>query len=464
MVRLTDVGASAPATAMRYMGLAFPLTVVLMLWNTMPILARAVSGVGIFSAVATGAGLLLAGILMVLALRGRRECGPRANALSAFGAGAGLLVLYAAVRWDWGSLAVWLAATATGLGLPVQIVLWGQRYGSLSLQQSFVWTCRAVLTASLATCLLDIAGILGLAMAGIGMFVSGAMLACSDQEDVPQTEFAASVAAIRLAAFDLWRPIAGAGLCLMIVGFVMGSELIGEPLTGSGVSLYVQMAGWVFAAGCLPILARLVSNRFSLNMLLQLLLPLLTCVLILGWIVRPAGLSVACGYATSFATGLCNGALVVAVWVYLVATVREGGVSPTVVFAGACVLLGLCVLVPAILFSVIHHTVAQVVVPTLTVVYLAVTGIELIARETDAPPMAEPRNIDDSCDEVGRQFALSPRELEVLKLLARGRTGDYIADVLGISPHTVKSHIKHIHQKLGVSSRQEIIDIIETRM
>ncbi len=47
---------------------------------------------------------------------------------------------------------------------------------------------------------------------------------------------------------------------------------------------------------------------------------------------------------------------------------------------------------------------------------------------------------------------LTPRELDVLRLLARGLTYTLIADQLGISEHTVTTHIKNTYRKLDVHS------------
>lgn len=48
---------------------------------------------------------------------------------------------------------------------------------------------------------------------------------------------------------------------------------------------------------------------------------------------------------------------------------------------------------------------------------------------------------------------LSPREREVLRLIARGMENAEIADELGISPRTAKNHVSNILAKLGLPSR-----------
>jgi DNA-binding NarL/FixJ family response regulator len=48
---------------------------------------------------------------------------------------------------------------------------------------------------------------------------------------------------------------------------------------------------------------------------------------------------------------------------------------------------------------------------------------------------------------------LTDREVEVLRLLARGHSNKAIARTLGISPKTVQHHVLHFYEKSGLSSR-----------
>ncbi|WP_438316991.1 response regulator [Candidatus Caldatribacterium sp. SIUC1] len=52
---------------------------------------------------------------------------------------------------------------------------------------------------------------------------------------------------------------------------------------------------------------------------------------------------------------------------------------------------------------------------------------------------------------------LSPREQEVVRLLAQGKSNREIGEMLFISEKTVKNHVSNILQKLGLSDRREII-------
>jgi DNA-binding CsgD family transcriptional regulator len=55
---------------------------------------------------------------------------------------------------------------------------------------------------------------------------------------------------------------------------------------------------------------------------------------------------------------------------------------------------------------------------------------------------------------------LSPREQDVVKLLAEGLTTVAMAERLGISPHTVRDHLKNLYRKTGTNSRSELLGLV----
>lgn len=57
----------------------------------------------------------------------------------------------------------------------------------------------------------------------------------------------------------------------------------------------------------------------------------------------------------------------------------------------------------------------------------------------------------------GRPDGLSPREVEVLRLIGLGHTNTEIAQLLFLSVRTVESHRAHIQQKTGLTSRAELV-------
>ena len=85
------------------------------------------------------------------------------------------------------------------------------------------------------------------------------------------------------------------------------------------------------------------------------------------------------------------------------------------------------------------------------------TGLRALYK----PQAAQARvlNLDERCAELARDAGLSARELDVMRLLARGRSIAVISDTLGIAQGTVKHHASNTYRKLGVYDRQSLIDL-----
>jgi two-component system NarL family response regulator len=58
---------------------------------------------------------------------------------------------------------------------------------------------------------------------------------------------------------------------------------------------------------------------------------------------------------------------------------------------------------------------------------------------------------------------LTPRELATLRLMADGKSNKEIANALGISDRTVKTHLGHLFEKLNVTSRTEAVKVATRR-
>lgn len=63
-------------------------------------------------------------------------------------------------------------------------------------------------------------------------------------------------------------------------------------------------------------------------------------------------------------------------------------------------------------------------------------------------------------DSQSKTYQLSNREKEILKEIVDGQKIEYIADLLHISPLTIRTHIKKIYQKLQVHSRSSLVSKI----
>jgi DNA-binding CsgD family transcriptional regulator len=63
-------------------------------------------------------------------------------------------------------------------------------------------------------------------------------------------------------------------------------------------------------------------------------------------------------------------------------------------------------------------------------------------------------------DKTVARFSLSKREAEVLQLLTQGHSVPYISETLFISLNTIRTHIKRIYAKVGVHTREELLDVV----
>ena len=83
---------------------------------------------------------------------------------------------------------------------------------------------------------------------------------------------------------------------------------------------------------------------------------------------------------------------------------------------------------------------------------------DVLAGKTYLAPAAAAKLAEDVT-----RVQLTPRELATLRLLADGKSNKEIANALGISERTVKTHLGHLFEKLGVTSRTEAVKVASRR-
>ena len=89
----------------------------------------------------------------------------------------------------------------------------------------------------------------------------------------------------------------------------------------------------------------------------------------------------------------------------------------------------------------------------LLAILFAGLGIWIGARLTDRTPYSIIEKNERAIDTLG----LTPKEVQVLELLAEGDSNQEIANRLFVATSTIKSHLVHLYQNLDVTRRTQAI-------
>ena len=84
------------------------------------------------------------------------------------------------------------------------------------------------------------------------------------------------------------------------------------------------------------------------------------------------------------------------------------------------------------------------------------TGGEYASQDTIGSPDFASAQATDTISSRSRDL-LTPRELEVLRLVSLGRETTQIALTLGISPHTVRNHVRNLRHKLNAATKLDAV-------
>lgn len=394
----------------------------------------------------------------------------------AYVAGYGVFALAAAVG---GGFAQPLAGMVAGLLLAVSTVVlsvaWGAYLAQFSMRQALLWLAVMVGVAAMVELLLSSVTL----AVGLIVFAVLVPLACllpcwlawkghqgasaSAEVEVRAIPKAGAAGQLRSMAQVVAMPFVG----LMVFAFIMGArkfvlfdvvhmEVLGCVL---GAVMVLPICFLRTRLPLMPLIYRVLVPLFALVLIFLNSFPGSTGPLWLaGWmsyafygavaILALAGLTAA-AHASEFSAGLIFGATVAG-------------------FSG-CSLLGVLAARTAP-FQIEGGGPALLVVSTLYFVYLLASALlapwrrdggDIKLDEDGAVGSAPVRDVAARCDDLAASCGLTPRESEILGYLGRGHGIVFVADALVISESTVRTHVKSIYRKLGVSSREELVSKVD---
>lgn len=166
-------------------------------------------------------------------------------------------------------------------------------------------------------------------------------------------------------------------------------------------------------------------------------------------------------------------------WILMALAIKRMRISPTLCFS---LLLGISwigVFAGFLLGTLSSRGLADPLIGLAIIVLCLVTSgvmmfgrigilpLEFSPEQEERAPVAQnsnpktPSQPNAAHENLFRQFDLTPRECEIAEYLLAGRTRGYIEEKLVLSKSTVKTHVRHIYEKAGVHSQQELLSLAE---
>lgn len=390
--------------------------------------------------------------------------------------GAGTLVNYATIFYpELASTVALPTALVCGAGIALLILVWSELYSCLSPYRVAVYYSASLLACA-AVVFVCRGFVLGY-VAGASALLPLASLACAlkgfssvPADDLPQCRAA-------VVAFP-WKPVA----LMSIYAFAYGlRENDLTAVMGPMSSFGVVLASSIVLVGIV-----LFRSRFDLDVMYRVALPAMVCSLVFV----PASGFLGEEFANTCAS-LSYTAFSILIVCILCDISRRYGLSAVLLFGlergirASFSLLGRAA--DASLEAVVNALGASDWAVTGAVAVLVTICAVMLWREPSgnarwelpllevepagtaeghdgASAVSEVRRIERmgaACSVLRKRFQLTPREEDVLFLLAQGKSISEVADDLVIAKGTAKVHVRHIYEKLGVHTRPELRALVE---
>lgn len=382
-------------------------------------------------------------------------------------AGMGLSFLFDAAHFG-NDLQIPLGGALIGVGSALLFLSWGQAFSLLNSSSLVPTTAALFVTAYLLKLIFTpFAGTpFNLAIIGCSIIVSALPLDWIQQKKLETASVSAqdttSNLSIQKTLLSLWKPLFGCILCCMVWGFTWGNGLQGATVPATDITtIFFSDLGKAGAA--LLILIRVIIKPFDPTR--GFLLPVAAGCLLLGWMFNPVE-GVLGPLPMGFISAFGFAAFEIALWTKTTEiALGKPGLS-RLLFAVTRSVLACTILLGIASAPLFGEQGAELFTPACIVVFFVLyaassskSGVRTSSQEKLTPSMPPPKNstLDTGLITLCEECRLSPRESEVFLLFVKGHSAKYISDLLIVSPHTVKTHIKRIYEKVGVHSKDELI-------
>lgn len=360
-----------------------------------------------------------------------------------------------------------VAATLVGgIALAGMYLSWAPFFARRDIRNTVAFVFGGIAVGSVVKILIDIAPVLvgGVLLVALP-FLSPVMLASAEadepqENDKPRIYFDTARSSLPYAI------LAGVAVCAFVIG--LAPAVAGNPaptakwmlsLTHHGLEILVSFAviWWVF----------MFKGKLHFTNMWRVIVILVATALLL----IPHIGSDYVGWAL-IVVAVTQTILVAVMWTMLADAAHHSSASPYVVFGFAWAAYALPVALGYLLGDAIAGLSDLGFIVALLSYALTVSAILLLNDrnfiqshvfsdlDITVPEESSFKSIDERCQELGEEKSLTKREIEVMKLLCKGRSKSYIAEALVISENTVRTHARHIYQKLDVHSKQDIMDMI----
>lgn len=91
---------------------------------------------------------------------------------------------------------------------------------------------------------------------------------------------------------------------------------------------------------------------------------------------------------------------------------------------------------------------------------ILLSRVKASSRKEGFAPVKTVSDFEEKCDSLANAYGLSKREHEIFGLVAKGYSSRWISESLCISISTVQTHTKSCYRKMGVHSKQDIIELV----